>query len=108
MAFFNEAIQAEIKRVARVFYIDRTLCTHWNAHRRGEEDLRLLTGYCWQARDGSGRSRSGFKTASVAMRDAYYVLIRGTEQPADVRRPVKPPVALAKKPERVLRLVKAA
>jgi hypothetical protein len=42
------------------------------------------------------------------MRDAYYVLIRGTEQPADVRRPVKPVKPVAQKPERVLRLVKAA
>lgn len=86
MSFYTYATLREIDRVARVFYIDRALAKGWNEHHRGADDLRLLTGWVWKERRGI-RSRSGFKTQSVALRDAYYVLLRGKEQPADVSRP---------------------
>jgi hypothetical protein len=72
-------IIAEVDRAARIHYVDRGLCQRWNEHRRAGE-LRLLTGWCWTARNG-GAYRQGFKTRTVAYRDAYYALIRHTEAP---------------------------
>src|ERR1700752_2714785 len=83
--FFTQAITAEIERRARFCYFDVAQVRAWNLHRRGDE-LRLLTGWTWMARDGSAQ-RTGFKTISAAVRDAYYVLIQHREQPADVTRP---------------------
>lgn len=80
MAFFTDAVAAEIKRVARVYYMDRTRARIWNDKRKGEE-LRSLTGFYWVSRIDS-QHRSGFKTRSAAMRDAYYVLLEGREAPS--------------------------
>ena len=43
---------------------------------------RLLTGWCWTAKDGSGRHQQGFKSMTVCTRDAYYVLVQGTPVPS--------------------------
>lgn len=90
MAFYNNAILAEVGRHARFFNFDGQQVRSWNTHRRGEE-LRLVTGWTWMSRDGK-QTRTGFKTISAAMRDAYYVLVQHREQPADVRKPkeIKP------------------
>lgn len=85
MSFYGRAIIADIEERARVFYIDRELCKNWNENRRGNE-LRLLSGWTWAERGGQRRSRTGFKTQSAALRDAYYVLLQHREQPANVRR----------------------
>ena len=92
MAFYANSVIAEIERQVRVFYFARDQVRGWNLHRRGEE-LRLVTGWTWATRDGR-LSRTGFKTRSAALRDAYYVVLQGREQPADVRRP-RPVVAQA-------------
>jgi hypothetical protein len=91
MAFFRNAIIDEIEEAVRIFRIDRTMAKTWNDHRRNNE-LRLLTGWTWSARDGSGRSKTGFQTYSAAARDAYYVVIKGHDQPFDV--PTKKVISL--------------
>lgn len=73
-----DTIVKEIEKVARFRYIARADCELWNAHRRKDE-LRLLTGWEWIARDGSGRHCQGLKTRTVAYRNAYYELIKGEE-----------------------------
>lgn len=75
----NDVI-AEVERVAMVRYIDVMVCKRWNEHRRDGE-LRLLTGWMWQQRRG-GLVRQGFKTRTVAIRDAYYVLVKHSEVPS--------------------------
>lgn len=72
-------IIAEVGRVARIHYVAVGDTKLWNEHRR-EGELRLLTGWCWTARDGSDY-RQGFKTQTVAYRDAYYALIRQSAAP---------------------------
>jgi hypothetical protein len=76
-------ITAEVERVARVHYVDRAMCVRWNEHRR-EGELRLLTGWCWTARNGHDY-RQGFKTLTVAYRDAYYALVRKESAPPIAR-----------------------
>lgn len=73
-------IIAEVERVARIHYVDVAQTKQWNEHRRDGE-LRLLTGWSWTARNGSDH-RQGFKTRTVAMRDAWYVLVQHRAAPA--------------------------
>lgn len=80
MAYYGDKTISEIEERARVFYLDQSHTRGWNENRRGNE-LRLLTGWTWSERGGQGRSRTGFKTRSAALRDAYYVLIQHREQP---------------------------
>lgn len=68
----NEVISA-VDEIAHVYYIDVTACQKWNTA-RGEGELRLLTGWCWETKDKS-RHQQGFKTMTVAYRDAWYQLI---------------------------------
>lgn len=72
-------IVADVERVARIFYVNKQDTKAWNEHRRDGE-LRLLTGWCWTSRNG-GHYRQGFKTRTVCYRDAWYVLVQGTEAP---------------------------
>jgi hypothetical protein len=65
---------AEVDEAARIIYIDVAATDRWNRHRHKDE-LRLLTGWAWIARVG-GDYRQGFKTKTVAYRDAYYSLCR--------------------------------
>jgi hypothetical protein len=76
-------IIAEVEAVVRIHYIDATACKVWNEHRR-EGELRLLTGWCWTARNGRDH-RQGFKTRTVAMRDAWYALVQHRATPAVTR-----------------------
>lgn len=64
---------SDVKEVARVVYIDVTACERWNKFRR-EGELRLLTGWAWIAKSNNRGARQGFKTQTVAYRDAYYAL----------------------------------
>jgi hypothetical protein len=77
--WFPRPVCEQIEAVAKFRYIDRELCEQYNK-RKAANELRLLTGYEWIARDGSA-SRAGFKTLTVAYRDAYYALIRDTVAP---------------------------
>ena len=74
---------AEVDRVARIHYVDMEATARWNQHRR-EGELRLLTGWCWTAKNGRS-FRQGFKTPTVAYRDAYYSLVSNTEAPVFYR-----------------------
>ena len=76
-------IVAEVDRAARIHYVDRAMCVRWNEHRKPDE-LRLLTGWAWTAKDGRS-FRQGFKTTTVAYRDAYYSLVRHEEAPPIAR-----------------------
>jgi hypothetical protein len=72
-------IVAEVDHLARIHYIDMAQTRLWNEHRKADE-LRLLTGWCWTAKDGRSH-RQGFKTMTVAYRDAWYVLVQEGEVP---------------------------
>ena len=74
----NDIIEA-VDAVCRIYYIDRDACMKWNEHRRSGE-LRLLTGWCWAAKTGR-EHRQGFKTMTVAYRDAYYAVVRRESTP---------------------------
>lgn len=74
----NEIVKS-VDDVARIHYIDKAMTLHWNAHRR-EGELRLLTGWCWTSRTGD-QHRQGFKTLTIAYRDAWYSLVAKREAP---------------------------
>ena len=76
-------IVAAVDAVCRIYYIDRDACVKWNEHRR-EGELRLLTGWCWSVRS-STEHRQGFKTMTVAYRDAYYAVVLHETAPGIVR-----------------------
>jgi hypothetical protein len=75
--FTNELVE-EIQDQVRIYYADVDFVRRWNAS-RAEGVLRLLTGYAWIERGGARRVRCGFKTKSVALRDAYYTVVVGAE-----------------------------
>lgn len=75
---------AEVEARARIIYIDSAATARWNKYRRDGE-LRLLTGWAWIAKNGRD-ARQGFKTRTVAYRDAYYALISNEAAP-DFHRP---------------------
>lgn len=70
----------QVESRARFHYVGVADTHRWNEHRR-EGELRLLTGWAWTAKDGSAH-RQGFKTMTVAYRDAYYSLIKHVEAPS--------------------------
>lgn len=72
-------IIAAVDEVCRIYYLDRDACGQWNDHRRSGE-LRLLTGWCWVVK-GSTQHRQGFKTMTVAYRDAYYTVVKRETTP---------------------------
>jgi hypothetical protein len=72
-------VLADVDRVCRIHYVNVLDCKQWNEHRR-ENEIRLMTGWCWIARNGSAY-RHGFKTYSICARDAYYALVQKTEAP---------------------------
>jgi hypothetical protein len=72
-------IYAEVDRLARLRYVNRAETRLWNEHRR-EGELRLLTGWSWTARNGR-TYRQGFKTKTVAYRDAWYSLVKEAAAP---------------------------
>lgn len=76
-------IVAEVDRIAVISYVNVGATHAWNAQRR-EGELRLLTGWAWVTRRG-GVSRQGFKTRTVAYRDAYYALVRDQDAPHILR-----------------------
>jgi hypothetical protein len=75
-----QAITDQVDEVAEFRYISAVDCERWNK-RRAANELRLLTGFEWISRDRR-KSRAGFKTLTVAYRDAYYSLIRDTAAPS--------------------------
>jgi hypothetical protein len=76
-------VVAAVDRVARIHYVAKADTKLWNEHRRPGE-LRLLTGWCWTAKSGTAH-RQGFKTKTVCLRDAWYVLVQHTEAPSVTR-----------------------
>jgi hypothetical protein len=79
----NDIVE-QVEAVARIHYVDVFATKLWNEHRRDGE-LRLLTGWAWVERNGR-LHRQGFKTRTVAYRDAYYALILGDTAPHEARR----------------------
>lgn len=76
-------IIADVDRVARIYYINSAMTKRWNDH-RAKDELRLLTGWCWTARTGN-HYRQGFKTPTVAYRDAWYELVAKRAAPTTPR-----------------------
>ena len=79
MSYFPNPIIAAVEEIASITYISRNHCKAWNSHRK-DEDLRLLSGWAWSAKDGRSY-RQGFKTYSAAIRDAHYALVEHTAAP---------------------------
>lgn len=76
-----EVVDKVEKNGIRIGYVDKQMTKMWNDHRKKGE-LRLLTGWYWV----KGRQhRQGFKTKTVAIRDAYYVIVERTEAPSHYR-----------------------
>jgi hypothetical protein len=73
------AIVEDVSKVARIKYYNVADTKLWNEHRRDGE-LRLLTGWGWIAKDGSD-ARQGFKSMTVAYRDAWYCLVQHASLP---------------------------
>ena len=82
MAFYSNDIIARVESVCRIRYMGRGDVTLWNQNRRGEE-LRLLTGWMWTAKDGSAYQQ-GIKSYAACVRDAYYALVIHKAAPGDV------------------------
>lgn len=78
------AVIEDVNKVARIHYVDVAIAKRWNEHRRPGE-LRLLTGWCWTAKDGRS-FQQGFKTRTFAYRDAWYHLVQRTSVPSLVQR----------------------
>lgn len=78
----NNIIKA-VDDVANIYYIDLAATKRWNAN-RDDSELRLLTGWCWTQRGGT-LHRQGFKTMTVAYRDAWYELVAKRATPATRR-----------------------
>jgi hypothetical protein len=77
----NDVIAA-VDDLARIYYVNVDDCKSWNANRR-EGELRLLTGWVWQAKrslDGS-IYQQGLKTKTQCYRDAYYRLVLKRSSP---------------------------
>lgn len=78
----------DVDAKARIYYLSSGDTKRWNENRRGPE-LRMLTGWCWVARDGSGRYAQGFKTQTVAYREAWYALVHKEAAPLVQRERVR-------------------
>jgi hypothetical protein len=74
----NDVI-ASVDHVATIRYINMAECRLWNDNRHDGE-LRLLTGWIWVSKDGQSH-RQGFKTITIAYRDAWYSLVKKTSSP---------------------------
>jgi len=72
-----------VDQVARIYYISGAEAKAWNTVRRDNE-LRMLSGWCWASKKNN-MHRYGFKTITVAYRDAWYELVQETSTPV-VRR----------------------
>jgi hypothetical protein len=70
----------DVDRHARIYYLAKHDTQRWNENRRGPE-LRMLTGWCWVSRDGTGRYGQGLKTQTVAYREAWYALVHKAAAP---------------------------
>jgi hypothetical protein len=72
-------IVAQVDEVAKIFYVDVSMATRWNEHRK-EGELRMMTGWCWSAKRG-GRERTGIKSITTCYIDAYYALVMEAAPP---------------------------
>ena len=70
----------DVDDVARIYYINAEETKRWNANRR-EGELRMLTGWCWSSKKSNSQHRYGFKTITVAYRDAWYELVQQNVTP---------------------------
>jgi hypothetical protein len=79
-------IVEQVSEVARIYYFSVVDTKRWNENRKAGE-LRMLTGWCWTEKGGT-RHAQGFKTMTVAYRDAWYALVDRSEPPV-AQRPTK-------------------
>jgi len=70
----------DVDDVARIYYINVAESQRWNAF-KGDDELRMLTGWCWSARH-SDVHRYGFKSITIAYRDAWYELVKKSATPS--------------------------
>jgi hypothetical protein len=78
--WLTSSVIEQVDELAFIRYINVQDAMSWNIQRRPEE-IRLLTGWEWIARRGH-LHRQGFKTQTVAYRDAYYTLVRHEDAPS--------------------------
>jgi len=81
----NSVVSA-VDAVARINYLSRHDTKAWN-ERRPKDELRMMCGWYWVARDGSGIYGQGLKTRTIAYRQAWYVLVANATAPlVEIRR----------------------
>lgn len=73
------SVTDKVDEVATIYYIDLAYTKRWNTYRRANE-LRLLTGWCWLSKHNK-QYRYGFKSKTVAYRDAWYTLVIKSQSP---------------------------
>jgi len=78
MGFYTRALVEEVEERVGIFYVDVKRRDAWNKS-RPEGSLRLLTGWAFIERGGQHRIRGGFKSRSVALREAYYTVLLGID-----------------------------
>ena len=76
-------VVADVDAVARIHYVNVADTQKWNSYRQ-ENELRLLTGWCWTAKNGKS-FRQGFKRQTVCYRDAWYELVKKQDAPLIAR-----------------------
>ena len=74
-----QSIVDDVENIASVHYIDVAYCAKWNKYRKGNE-LRMLSGWAWTSKHNS-QYRYGFKSKTIAYRDAWYTLVNKTRSP---------------------------
>jgi hypothetical protein len=78
MAFYSRSLVHDVEERVGIFYVDVKRRDAWNKS-RPEGSLRLLTGWAFIERGGQHRIRGGFKSRSVAVREAYYAVLLGLD-----------------------------
>lgn len=78
MAFYSQALIDEVEERVGIFYVGVERRDSWNKS-RPEGTLRLLTGWAFIEKGGRRRIRGGYKSKSVAIREAYYLVLQGLE-----------------------------
>lgn len=74
-----QSIVDEVDYVASVYYVDFEYAQRWNTYRKDNE-LRMLSGWAWVSKHGA-QYRYGFKSKTVAYRDAWYTMVKKSRSP---------------------------
>ena len=69
----------DVDNLASVYYVNFAYSQKWNQYRKSNE-LRMMSGWAWVAKHNQ-QYRYGFKSKTVAYRDAWYTLVKKSRSP---------------------------